>query len=262
MNGEQKPLDLRQLGMTTTLAEAIYKGEWECAAQAGLMPYGVRQVVVSSGDVIACCHDNSPRSSILAEYIATMTPQIAMRLIRIAEASEHMAENLRIAQGLAKANVTAVTINPGDVLVIRIEASQDPTTHDQFVELSRNLSAYFPEGTPVLLTNDIDISALDEEAMRHAGWVKATPPMSEEQRLDIIKRHLKPRSLITHKRCAGIIEEHRFTGWSGQWICGNPTKDSLLNGTSRFKADDIAPKNITHIGRVPVEALDYLAKQP
>jgi hypothetical protein len=181
MNGEEKPLDLRVLGMAATLAEGVYKDDWESAAQVGAVPYGVHQVVMSGGDMIAHCPDNSPRSSILAEYIASMTPQVAMRLIRVAEASKRLSENLRISQGLAAANVTSVKINPGDVLIIRIAESEGPTTHDHFAELARNLSHHFPPGTPVLLTNDIDISALNEEAMRKAGWVKEPQwnPMSE-----------------------------------------------------------------------------------
>lgn len=173
MNGEQKPLDLRALGMVTTLAEAIYKDDWESAALVGAVPYGVHQVVMSGGDMIAHCPDNSPRSSILAEYLASMTPQVAMRLIRIAKEAQQLAENLRIAQQLAKATVTAVTINPGDMLVIRTDGELNGTTYDQFAELARNLSQHFPVGTPVMLTNDVDISALDEDAMLQAGWVKA-----------------------------------------------------------------------------------------
>jgi hypothetical protein len=173
MNGEAKTLDLRELGMVTTLASGVYKGYWDNAAQVGGVPEGIHQVVISGEDVIAHCPDNSPRSSILADYFATMTPEVVMQLIRIAETNMRLSENLRISQGLAAANVTSVKINPGDVLIIRIAESEGPTTHDHFEELARNLSQHFPQGTPVLLTNDIDISALDEDAMRQAGWVKA-----------------------------------------------------------------------------------------
>lgn len=103
-----------------------------------------------------------------------------------------------------------------------------------------------------------------EQALQLVRRVRAAEKpaqLTKEQRLDIIKRHLKPGVCITHTRCMGIIEEHLFTGWDGIAICGKPTVDTKRNGGPRYDADDIHPNNVTHIGRVPVEALDFLAER-
>lgn len=88
---------------------------------------------------------------------------------------------------------------------------------------------------------------------------------NEEARSEIIRRHLKQGVVITHTRCMGCIEEHEFSGWDGPWICGVPTKDTFkLSGSKGRRSDhstnDIAPANVTHIDRVPIEALDSFAK--
>lgn len=171
MNGEQEPLDLPAISAAALYAVTVYASSWESSLVTSLaLPV---QGIVSDGDVILTCPDNSPRSSRLADYLASVHPSVILRMLKMLMDGQRLAENLRIAQALATANIKAVTVNPGDVLVIRMSDSEHPTTHDQFAELSRNLSGHFPVGTPVLLTNDIDISALDEEAMRMAGWVKA-----------------------------------------------------------------------------------------
>lgn len=115
-------------------------------------------------------------------FLRAAKPAVVLNMVRqlrrlreYADAIAKMQENLRIAQQLADANISTVKVNPGDVLLISTKASCTPATHDQFAELSRNLGRHFPEGTPVILTNDVDISALDAEAMRQAGWVKAEP---------------------------------------------------------------------------------------
>lgn len=77
--------------------------------------------------------------------------------------------------------------------------------------------------------------------------------------VSILKKHLKPGDLITHVRCMGYMEEHRFIRWyNDTWICGKPTSDTVRCGGSRIIADDISPRNVTHVNREPVENLDFL----
>lgn len=80
----------------------------------------------------------------------------------------------------------------------------------------------------------------------------------------ILDKHLKEGDVLTHVRCLGCLEEHRFTGRDGIWLCGTPTTDTLrlsgLVGSARANAArDISPLNVTHVNRVPLEALELLA---
>lgn len=69
-----------------------------------------------------------------------------------------------------------------------------------------------------------------------------------------MRYRLKIGDTITHTRCLGLIEEHIFTGWDGHWICGRATKCTLrLSPGIARKTNDIAPGNITHINREPVD---------
>lgn len=68
--------------------------------------------------------------------------------------------------------------------------------------------------------------------------------------------YLKPGVIITHTRCLGVIEEHFFTGFDGLALCGKATPDSIALGASSCGiANDISPRNVTHINRFPVEEL-------
>lgn len=75
----------------------------------------------------------------------------------------------------------------------------------------------------------------------------------------IIDTYLKVGDTLTHTRCAGCIEEHIYTGRDGAWLCGTPTRDTLRLEGSRRSVNDISANNVTHINRVPVEAVPYLA---
>lgn len=77
--------------------------------------------------------------------------------------------------------------------------------------------------------------------------------------VEIVKKHLRPGDLITHTVCMGELQEHVFTGYDGNWLCGKPTKLTVKYGTCVNKyTNDISPDNITHINRQPVECLDFL----
>lgn len=184
MNGEPKPLDLDAIEAAARAAtpqdfdsaEDKSTGGWvECPACGG---EGSVEVIADylnyDNEALGVQFYGVGNAHVNAEaFYRAVNPAVVLALVNLARHAKLLAENLRIAQQLAKATVTAVTINPGDVLVIRTDSTLNQTTYDQFAELSRNLSAHFPVGTPVLLTNDVDISALDEDAMRKAGWVKA-----------------------------------------------------------------------------------------
>lgn len=73
-----------------------------------------------------------------------------------------------------------------------------------------------------------------------------------------VKKVLKVGDLITHTRCMGAIEEHYFTEYDGEWICGKPTKETKKFGG--IFTNDIAALNVTHINRELVENIKYLSE--
>jgi hypothetical protein len=80
-----------------------------------------------------------------------------------------------------------------------------------------------------------------------------------------LDEHLKAGDVLTHTRCMGCLEEHVFTGRDGIWLCGTPTADtrklSGLKGSAQANAvNDISPLNVTHVNRVPLENLSFLAR--
>lgn len=87
---------------------------------------------------------------------------------------------------------------------------------------------------------------------------KISIPKDWESHKEMVLKHIKKGDLITHTRCMGVLEEHIFSGMDGVWICGNPTFRTVKHGGSKKRADDISPRNVTHINRVPVDALDFL----
>ena len=83
--------------------------------------------------------------------------------------------------------------------------------------------------------------------------------MDKDEREALVRKLVKPGDTLTHTRCMGCVEEHIYTGDDGHWLCGKPTKDTVRLGGSRYEADDISPRNVTHINRVPVGAVKFLA---
>jgi hypothetical protein len=79
-----------------------------------------------------------------------------------------------------------------------------------------------------------------------------------------VRSQVKLGDTLTHTRCMGCVEEHIYTGTTiGKyaWLCGKPTKDTIRLGGSKSDADDISPRNVTHINRVPIEAAEFLNSQ-
>ncbi|MFO0580533.1 MAG: hypothetical protein U1A78_41710 [Polyangia bacterium] len=72
-----------------------------------------------------------------------------------------------------------------------------------------------------------------------------------------LREHLQPGDTLTHSRCMGYIEEHVFTGWDGEWICGRPTHDTRRWNGSKYAVNDIAPGSVTHVNRMPVCDLHF-----
>ncbi|MDP9412686.1 MAG: hypothetical protein M3Q08_01035 [Pseudomonadota bacterium] len=98
----------------------------------------------------------------------------------------------------------------------------------------------------------------DREARRAEAYAR------NEAALAVLEPHLEEGVTLTHTRCMGLVEEHIFTGMNGRWLCGFPTSDTLrLSATGNYDgaANDIAPANVTHINRVPVESLALLADE-
>jgi hypothetical protein len=90
-------------------------------------------------------------------------------------------------------------------------------------------------------------------------------PYTPEQlkHIELVKKHVKVGDILTHTMCMGIISEHYFTRYDGNWLCGNPTSDTAKLAGPKFEeyeVNDIAPINVTHINRVPVAAVEFLVK--
>lgn len=83
--------------------------------------------------------------------------------------------------------------------------------------------------------------------------------MDKAEHEAMVRRLVKHGDTLTHTRCMGCVEEHIYTGDDGHWLCGKPTKDTVRLGGSKYEANNISPRNVTHINRVPVEAVEFLA---
>lgn len=80
----------------------------------------------------------------------------------------------------------------------------------------------------------------------------------------LLDAYLQLGDVLTHTRCMGCLEEHVFTGYDGAWLCGTPTPDTRklegLKGSAKSNTvQDISPLNVTHVNRVPLESLKFLA---
>lgn len=75
-----------------------------------------------------------------------------------------------------------------------------------------------------------------------------------------VRSLIKLGDTLTHTRCMGCVEEHVYIGDDGYWLRGKPCKDTIRLGGSRYEVNDISPCNVTHINRVPVEAVEFLAE--
>ncbi len=141
----------------------------------------------------------------------------------------------------------------------------NPTTYDQFCALrdKRRAGEEAPEHTE---KRAFEIAVLT--------LVSTPAPMSDEHksrerqnRADIVRRAVKRGDVLTHTGCMGCLFEHEFIGWDGNWMRGRPTRDTFRferktgpRGATYNQADDIGPANVTHINRVPVEAIAFLAE--
>ncbi|MDD5056555.1 MAG: hypothetical protein PHQ60_02180 [Sideroxydans sp.] len=79
---------------------------------------------------------------------------------------------------------------------------------------------------------------------------------------ELVRRFVKIGDTLTHTRCMGCVEEHIYTGTTNDtyaWLCGKPTRDTVRLGGSKYIVNDITPGNVTHINRIPVEAVEFLA---
>lgn len=86
---------------------------------------------------------------------------------------------------------------------------------------------------------------------------------SKKELAELVLSLVQPGDTLTHTRCMGCLEEHIFLGLalSGTALRGRPTADTrrLEPGSVGLEVEDIAPVNVTHINRVPVEAVHLLA---
>ncbi len=83
--------------------------------------------------------------------------------------------------------------------------------------------------------------------------------MDRAEKAKEVKRVVKVGDVLTHTRCMGCLEEHIFTGWDGEWMCGDPAPaPAFFADLSAEPVNDIAPGNVTHINSVPVENVEFL----
>lgn len=80
--------------------------------------------------------------------------------------------------------------------------------------------------------------------------------MDKAEHEQVLRKFLRVGDTLTHTRCMGCIEEHLYTRNDGSWLCGTPTKDTIRLGGSKHEANDIAPGNVTHLNRTPIECLE------
>ena len=79
--------------------------------------------------------------------------------------------------------------------------------------------------------------------------------MDKDNHETLVRQWVRPGDTLTHTRCMGCLEEHLYTGDDGPWLCGRPTKDTVRLGGSKEPTNDISPHNVTHINRIPIEAV-------
>ncbi len=148
-------LDLTTLEAAAQLAAVRFQDKWESvAAEDGGK---VHQCVVVDDAGMLRCPDNSPRSSILADYVAAAHPSIVLELMR----------RLRIAEAVGQATMLRINAGAGDTLVIGIEPEFMPNFKNA---LAGSLQ---PGMRAVIMPKGMDVQGLDEDAMRAAGWVRA-----------------------------------------------------------------------------------------
>jgi hypothetical protein len=86
-------------------------------------------------------------------------------------------------------------------------------------------------------------------------------------RFDLIQLFIGHGVTVTHTVCLGILKEHVLVDIdqraSGEiWLCGYPTGDTMrLLGDSFVPADDISPLSVTHVDRIPIDALEFTGKR-
>lgn len=88
--------------------------------------------------------------------------------------------------------------------------------------------------------------------------VNDAPRTARDTHVAAVRRLVKRGDVLTHTRCLGLIEEHIFEVFDGEWLCGWPTADTKrLEGRSPRSrgvyANDISPANVTHINRTPID---------
>lgn len=98
-------------------------------------------------------------------FIASANPDVVLELVR----------RLRAAEAAAAANLATLNLKAGDMLVVRIDADLHPN-REQFVAFANGLRGMLPEGVQAMVLPDaVNVSAMPEDAMRRAGWVRADP---------------------------------------------------------------------------------------
>lgn len=74
-----------------------------------------------------------------------------------------------------------------------------------------------------------------------------------DERLALLTPFLVEGALLTCTGCGGGLYEYYFTGYSGMWICGKATKETMKFTNSFEENSGISVQHITHINREPVE---------
>lgn len=90
------------------------------------------------------------------------------------------------------------------------------------------------------------------------------------ERFDLLQPFLEQGVTVSHTVCMGILKEHVLIdieqfgpGEIGMvWLVGYPTGDTMrIDGDAFAMCDDIAPLNVTHVNRVPIDCLEVIGKR-
>lgn len=168
-------LDLDALVAAAEAAKEETDGKpWRLSRPFNVVTTSRPGVLVGSLDVASTSAENDARGAVLGEHIAAAQPSVVLELVRRLRAAEAMVA-ARVEQVSPDAAVIALI---GDFVTEQIEVCRE--FHDAIHEQVN------PDALVICMQAGYDISVMDEDAMRAAGWVRAEktipapPPVKPE----------------------------------------------------------------------------------
>lgn len=113
---------------------------------------------------------------------------------------------LRVAEAEASANLSALKLNSGDMLIVRTSPELFPNKA-QFAEFAYGLRGMLPEGVQAMILPDgVSVSAIPESDMRNAGWVRAKALEGAEAALSDMGARATEYAALNDRQAARIAE--------------------------------------------------------